>query len=96
MADIERSSDDRHDPLTCEICHAEGTGAEIAALKAEADRWHQAWVSLANSTDAQIERLRGRVADLEDERDGLIDELLRAESEGYVSRAATRMEGDDG
>lgn len=26
-----------HDPLTCELCHAEGVGAELASLKAEVD-----------------------------------------------------------
>jgi hypothetical protein len=24
----------RHDPLTCELCHAEGVGAELASLRA--------------------------------------------------------------
>ena len=29
---------DVHDPLTCELCHAEGVGAELAALRAENER----------------------------------------------------------
>jgi hypothetical protein len=37
-----------HDPLTCELCHAEGMGAEIAAVTAERD-----------DARAEVERLRG-------------------------------------
>lgn len=31
-----------HDPLTCELCHAEGVGAELASLRAENERLREA------------------------------------------------------
>ena len=38
MADHLSDHRDVHDPLTCELCHAEGVGAELAALRAENER----------------------------------------------------------
>lgn len=33
------TGDEGHDPLTCELCHAEGMGAEIRDMREQRDRW---------------------------------------------------------
>lgn len=35
-----------HDPLTCEVCHAEGTTAEVQALLDEIGRLREAFADL--------------------------------------------------
>lgn len=40
-----------HDPLTCELCHAEGTVAEVEALTAERDRYRAQASDVADAAD---------------------------------------------
>jgi hypothetical protein len=44
-----------HDPLTCELCHAEGMGAEIAAVAAERDRYRETLESILINLDGENE-----------------------------------------
>lgn len=57
-----------HNPLTCELCHAEGFGAELASLRAENERLRKAvtvWVESPQSYMSRVNAIRRVLSDPE-------------------------------